>query len=834
MAQALNYIKKDGLQRSFRSSDIPVRAAFSDRNIRATKTHKKPIAMIKNYLKIALRHIARNKTYLLINVIGLGVAFACCIVAFINYQYFSQADGFHEKKDQIFRVLVSSVGGYRPQCNVATPLMPQAVEDLSNVTDGIRFGRRGIVAKVGGQNFSEDIALADPNFLEVFTFPILKGNPNALADPTNVLVTEETAKKYFGDEDPIGQVISINPGKASQRDLIVGAVLENIPSNSSMRFDLLTQLSFLETIRIADTLSHWNNTMAATFLVLNKPEEASRVAQDLGKYLPLENNYEKHREVVKYHLMPMIEVFNSREQVTNNWLKSSESPLLPVAPAIMALLILLTACLNFTNTTISFSNKRLKEMGVRKVMGSNRRQLIVQLLSESFIICLLALALGMVIAHFLTPLYNQIWEFMYFEISLNYLEQPMLIVFLLVAVLVAALLGGAYPAFYMTSFEPTSIFRGSTKFGGDTWLVRSLLGLQIVISLVAIIGGVTFAQNAAYQQNYDLGYDVKGVINVSIDGADTYQQFKTAIAANPDILGVAGAVNNLGFGNWWTNLGKPEDNRGVQTQYVGENFLEVMDITLLEGRDFDKNRATDFTEAAIINKKLLDEEQWDSGLGKEIEVGSRKLKIIGVTENFIPGTFFDPLGPNVFQFRKPEEFQRLKVKVPADKLIATNAYLKKVWDQNFPFVPYEGFYQDEVLATTMSVSKGISSIFIFLSLIALLLAATGLYSLVSLNLLKRAKEIAIRRVVGASTGNIAYLINKHYLLIFFIGSVIGGIGGVYTGQFLLEEIFQVHEGVSITSTLLAVAFVCLIGALTIGGKLMGVLRTNPAETLKSE
>ena len=790
--------------------------------------------MTKNFLKIALRHISRNKSYLLINVIGLGLAFACCIVAFVNYQYFNQADGFHEKKDQIFRVTVSVVGDARPHCNVSTPLMPQAVADLSNVKEGVRYGERGIVVKVGDKNFSEHISLVDPNFLDVFTFPLLKGNPKALADPSNVVLTVETAKRYFGDQDPIGQVISIDPGQAWQKDLTVGAVLEETPLNSSIRFDLLTQLSFLETSRNPDTLSHWNNTIAATFLVLNEPQAFSAVAQDLNKYIALENKYKEYRNVVKYQLMPMMEVFNSTDKATNNWLKSSWSPLLPVAPAIMALLILLTACLNFTNTTISFSNKRLKEMGVRKVMGSNRKQLIIQLLSESFIICLLALAFGMIVAHSLIPFYNQLWEFMYFEISLNYLEQPQLIAFLIMAVIVTTLLGGAYPAFYMTSFQTTSIFRGSTKFGGDTWLVRSLLGLQIMISLVAIIGGLTFAQNAEYQRNYDFGYDVKGVINVPINGADAYQQFTSAIAANPDILGVAGAVNNLGFGSWWTNFGKPEDSRDVQTQYVGEGFLEVMDIALLEGRDFDKNRASDYTEAAIINKQLLDEEQWESALGKEIKVGSRQLKIIGVTENFIPSSFFEPLAPNVFQLRKPEDFQQVKVKVSADNLIATNAYLKKTWEQNFPFVPYEGFYQDEFLAHTLSVSEGLSKIFIFLSLIALLLAATGLFSLVSLNLLKRAKEIAIRRVVGASTGNIAYLINKHYLFIFFIGSIIGCVGGVYVGQFLLEEIFKIHEGVSIPAALSAVAFVCLIGALTIGGKLMGVLRTNPAETLKSE
>lgn len=790
--------------------------------------------MLKNYFKIALRHISRNKSYLFINVIGMGLALACCIIAFVNYQYFEKSDSFFEKSDRIFRVTVDNVGSARTKADVVAPLVPRAVADISQVVEGTRIDKKSVIVQLNKQVFSENLSAVDPNFLEVFSYTVQEGNQKALQDPANIVITEETAKKYFGDTNPIGQVLSINPGQAWQKELMVGAVIQNPPPNSALQFDLLTHISFSETGPSADTLSHWDNTITASFLVLDDAQNTTEVVQQLKRYIPLENEQEKWREVTQYHLQPMGLVYKEGSELFNNSLRKLENQLIATAPGIMALLILLTACLNFTNTTISFSNKRLKEMGVRKVMGSNRRQLVVQLLGESFLICLLALFFGMLIAQFLIPYYNELWEMININLVIDYFSHPLLVAFLVGTLLLTTFLGGVYPAFYMTSFQTTQIFRGTTKFGGDSWLVRSLLGIQIVISLISIIGGITFAQNAIYQQELDLGYDTKSIINIPIDGEETYQKLKTVISSNPAILGIAGSRNNLGFWDWWTNFGKPEDNRSVQIQQVGEDFLEVMDIAIIEGRDFDKNRELDYEASAIINKKLLEEQQWESGIGKEIEMGGKKYTVIGVTENFIPTSLFEPQGPLVFTFNKPDSYRILKVKGNVEELIATNNYLKNTWASLFPYVPYEGYYQDEVLETSLLVSQSVSKQFIFLALIAMLLAATGLYSLVSLNLLKRAKEIAIRRVIGASTGNLAFLLNKHYLLIFLVGGVLGGIGGLYAAEFLLEQIFQTHQGVSIPATLLAVGFVCLIGAVTIGGKLFGVLRTNPAETLKSD
>ena len=232
------------------------------------------------------------------------------------------------------------------------------------------------------------------------------------------------------------------------------------------------------------------------------------------------------------------------------------------------------------------------------------------------------------------------------------------------------------------------------------------------------------------------------------------------IRDSPDIISIAGNQGNLGFGQWWNSLGEPEDHQWVQVQDIGENFLEVMDIDILEGRDFDKNRALDFEEAAIVNQKFVEEQQWETALGKEIKVGGEKsYTIIGVTENFIPGSPFDGISRNVFRFRKPADYRNLKVKVQANQLLKVQADLKETWASLFPFALYKGRFQDEVLAEAVVLNQNISKLFIFLAIIALLLAATGLYSLVSLNFLKRAKEIAIRRIVGASKSNIAYIIN---------------------------------------------------------------------------
>ena len=789
--------------------------------------------MLKNYLKIAFRHISRNKTYVLVNVIGLGLALACCIVAFVNYNTALTADTFHDNHENIYRVLVQTEGLGDPSCNIATPLAPLAVEEISGVKAGIRFGSRGVIIQSGAEVFNQEIAIADPNFLEIFNFPLIEGDINAINDPSQILITETAAKKYFGEETALQQTIIANPGQGGHKEFIVGGVMQDPPKISSLQFDLLTNIAYVEWGPRPDTLSSWKSSLSATFLQLEHSTEAEAITRQMQNYVAISNEGNGDK-AVKFLLQPLKDIYLSGEDTNNNWLSKGLPTVFYWGLWAMALMILVTACLSFTTTTVSFSNKRLKEMGIRKVMGSGRSQLMFQLLGESLVICILATGFAIIVAEYFIPIFNQMWGEANIELTLNYFENPDLLLFLGGIILLVTLFAGAYPAFYISSFKPTHIFRGSTKFGGDNWFVRSLLGVQVAVSLMTIIGGIAFAQNGEYLKEFDLGYNTEGIINVKLNGKKAYTTFKNTVLQNPDIKGVTGSRNDLGFGEHWYSLGKREENRWTQVQNVGENFFEVMGINILEGRPFDENLATDYTNAVVVNKKFIKDQQWETGLDKQIEIFGEKQNIVGVVGDFYQSAMVGNQSPNVFRLRKPEDYRTLKVKVDNTKLLATNDYLEKTWKATFPLVPFESFYQNKVIASSLAITENIAWSYLFLSFLSVLLAATGLFSLVSLNVLKRAKEIAVRRILGATGENITYTVNKHYIFIFAAGSILGGLLGAWFAQFLLEKAFAVNQGVSTIAIISSMIGICTIGALTIGGKLYSVLQTNPAETLKSE
>ncbi|MEM6321489.1 MAG: FtsX-like permease family protein [Bacteroidota bacterium] len=791
--------------------------------------------MFQNYLKIALRHIDRNRTYVIINVVGLGVAIACCMIAFVNWQTGKNADSFHENYERIFRVTANGVGHTQPTADVSAPLVIRAAEDLKEVAAGIRFHTQGTIVQNETSVFGEQLAFADANFLEVFTFKVISGDANALKDPSQILISEQKAKSYFGDESAIGKTLTLKPGQPNEKQLRIGAVLKNNSTYiSSLEFDFLANISLLETA-YNTSLQDWRTGLNASFLLLNNPNEQQKVAQALSQYLPIRNKEATWNQRKNFLLEPMDRLFLDGRNTNNNRLARAESPAFYWGMGLLALFILLTACLNFTNTTISFSNKRLKEMGVRKTMGSSRPQLMVQLLGESFFICVLSAVFAIILAEYLTPIYNSLWAFMDVSIKLNYFQNSGLVLFLVGTVLITTLLGGVYPAFYMSSFRPSHIFKGTTRFGGDNWLIRSLLGVQIALSLIAIIGSLTMADNADFQKSHNLGYNVEGIINVDLQGRDQYEKFRTIILENPNIEGVTASSSNLGFSEWDNFVGQPEDQRHASTHVVADNFLNVMNLRLVAGRTFDKNLSTDLTESVLVTQKFVEESNWDHTIGKKIKHRFPNEKnIIGVVEDFYASSFFRKPRAAVFHLSRPEWYSVMKVRVQPEQLATTKQYLEDQWKKHFPLVPFNSYYQDETLATAFTITENIALLYLFLAIVTVLLSATGLFSLVSLNVLKRSKEIAVRRVLGATAENILYSTNKYYLVIFAIGSIVGAVLANWAVHFFLEQIFEVTKGVSLLSIVISVLGLCTIGGLTIGSRLVGVLRTNPAETLKSE
>ena len=371
-----------------------------------------------------------------------------------------------------------------------------------------------------------------------------KGDPSLVNDPSKVLISARIAKKYFDEENPVGKTISIYAGQPLQKNLTVGAVLEDQPLNSSLYYDFIT---FEDNAVRGDQpfdRTDWSRFVDVTFLRLENPNEVAGIEEQLQQFVAIQNASRENWTLSKFSLGSMITAAHDGDAIASNALNESFPSAAVWGPLIMAILLLFAACLNFANTTISLSGKRLKEMGVRKVMGGTQRQLMIQLLAECLAISFLALMLGILIADWLLPVYNAMWP--YLHLVPDYSNNFPLLMFLVGVLLFTTFLAGSYPAFYISSFNPSSIFRGAIKFGGTNLFSRILLGVQISISLVAVIGGFAFANNANYQKNKDMGYNKDQMIIVPIDPAK-YETFKNQVAQNAFFDNVVGANHHIGY-----------------------------------------------------------------------------------------------------------------------------------------------------------------------------------------------------------------------------------------------------------------------------------------------
>lgn len=788
--------------------------------------------MLKNYLKIAFRNLQRHKLYVAVNVLGIGLALACCIIAYLNFKFDRSFDAFHEKKDSIFRVDVISAKNDQLYGVSPLPLADAMEKDVAGIEQASRYYERMTTVKKEKQVNREQLTYADDNFFQLFDFPFQKGTPEALSDRSQVIITQSAAEKYFGTEDPIGKDLIVDAGKDYQKSLTVGGVLEDIPLNSSIQFELLTHIDNLIIAEKAADFSDWARFASVTFVQLKNPEQAPEIAELLGQYTPIQNEAREDFPVKAFYLESLNGLAHHAEQVRSNYLQAS----LPVAavwsPVIMVILLLLTACLNFANTSIATSNRRLKEMGVRKVMGGTKKQLIGQLLAESLFISVLALIVGLLLVDLLLPKYNAMWTFL--DLEANYLSNPGLITFIIATLLGTTLIAGAYPAFYISAFNPVNIFRGGVKFGGSNLFSRLMMGVQVTISLVAVIAAFTFSQNASFQKNADLGYQREGIIGVPLAEPSDYELLVNQIGQNPKIEAFAGTQHQIGYVYRGTEMGYKGEPYDVRYMEVGEGYLNLMDVGLVEGRLFDAQLETDYKKSVLVNERLAAMLNTENPIDQKVTLDSVEYQVIGVVEDFYQGGFFNPLDPVVIRYTEPENYHCLVVKTNPEELVATNLYLQSAWNQLFPFKPYAGFFQDEVLAGEMTVNANIKDLFIFFAIITLLLAVTGLFALVSLNVLKRRKEIAIRKIVGATLGNIAILINRNYLWIFIIAAILGSAGGYWLTQMLLDSIYATHIGVSTLAIAISSIGIFVMVSIIVGIKVVRIGNANPSTMLRSE
>ncbi len=791
--------------------------------------------MFRNYLNITLRSLWKNRLYVSINILGLGVALACCIVAYLNYKFDQEFDAFHEKAAQVFKInsYRTIEGNPIPYGIAPAPIAPVAMSEISGIKAYTRYSARNPDIELADNLFNTEAAYADSSFVNMFSITMLKGDKKAYFEPSTVIISDQLARKIFSEKEPIGQTLKLIHDFGKTEEYTVGGVFEKFPLNSSFQFEILAQFKNYANIREFDENS-WESLIQASFIELENPEQANSIAKQFDKYAQIHNNLRNDWQIASFYLESVADMAHNAEDTRGSYLMVSVPKPAVIAPGIMSMLLLLLACFNFMNTSIAISSRRLKEIGVRKVMGGKRSQIITQFLAENILLCMMALIVALVLSSFLVPAYSAMWDFI--DLELNYAENAPLIGFLVLLLFGTGFLAGAYPAFYISTFSATGIFRGRIKFGGSNLFTKVLLTFQYSISLLAIISGIAFVQNAKYQENFDLGFEHTEIIVMPIQKGINYAALRDVFQQNPKIELVSGTFNHLGWGASKQII--QHNSKEVEVDYmrIGDDYDDATGLKVIEGRDFRKDSETDYKESALVNNLMVKMMGWENkAIGQTIVVNdTTRYTVIGVVQDFYTRGIWEPMEPSLITPVKEEEYGVLVARAKAADVKEVNKYMREKFKALYPDRLYQGNPQYDTLAEGVLINKNITVMFTFLAVIATLLSAIGLFTLVSLNILKKMKEIGVRKVLGASIPNIINTINKDSYFILIIASILGSAMAWFAVEILMESIWAYFMPMNVLILLVATAILLGVSSITIGFKVLQAALANPVVALKDE
>jgi putative ABC transport system permease protein len=809
--------------------------------------------MFRNYCKIIFRNLRKYKGYTLLNILGMGIGIAAMVWGYQSLQFSRSFDNFQKDPDHVYRVLTYKKDADGLRGIVPMPAVQMAKKDFAGVEEAVRWQGRGITVRYDtSETFSEYVHFADPAFFDLFHFPLVAnafgaGKDGAaggevvniekrlLEDPNTVLITEKMAKKYFGGKDPVGKVLHFYAGENYSKALTVKGVLQDVPVNSTLQFGMITHFDNLvkdDGTKMAP--DDWSWYLGAAFLKIPDPANAALLEKEMAKYVPIQNKAREDAKVGAFKLISIRQAAGLRDEIASNDLFRRPDDAATYGPIVLAFLIFLSACLNFSNTTVAHAGRRLKEIGMRKVMGSTYRQLMAQVLAECSIIVLASIILSMLFNNWWLPVFNNMFQGV--KLQADYLHDPHLLLFMGAMLLGATLLAGAYPAFYLSRFNPTSIFRGSVKFGGSNLFSRLMLGLQLSIAIITVTAALGFARNSEFQRNYDYGYNIESSIGVNLNDTTSFAALKNQLSSVRGITAISGTRHHIGFGYRNAIAESGGSKKEIYYLEVGREYPAVMGFKVTAGRGFNADMESDYNNAILISQKMAAMYSWTAlqAVGKQIHIDNTYYSVVGVIKDFQSDNLFEPLHPTAIRLTKENQYRYLIVQANPRDLAGVFPQVKAAWKVIHPTRPFNGFYQNQIKADAYQATSSIATIFLWFGLISILLTATGLFALVSLTALKKMKEIALRKVVGASPGHILVLINKGYFWIFIISSFLGCYAGWALTRLLLDMIFKINAGVSMWSLVWSVIVLFVIAAFTSGIKVWQAVKTNPVKLLRSE
>jgi putative ABC transport system permease protein len=779
--------------------------------------------MIKNYIKIAFRNIWRYKGYSLINTAGLAVGMACFILIFLWVYDELHYDTFHTNSERLCRIILKKADEPGDPGMPSTPyILPKILkDDYPEIVEVTRVRTRAYPSAVRYNDISfyeQRFFFTDPSFFPMFSYDFIQGDPNtALNNPYSLVITQETADKYFGDQSPMGKVLRWN----NTHDLEVTGIIKKVPYNSHLQFDFMASLQVYDSERIS---SWWREADAYVLLEDGASVEAvsQKIAGTIQKYHPSDDYVVSLQPIKEAHLN-ISQGGRSDKRIVFLF-------------AMIAVMVLAIACINYMNITTARSGIRALEVGMRKVVGARKADIIKQFLGESVLLSLIAFCVAITLVDLLLPLFNKLQGK---EMSLLGSGNLFLYPSLVMVAVVTGFVAGSYPAFFLSAFQPVKVLKKDLSRGRRGSLFRTILVIsQFSVSVLLIILTVAVYKQMHLIRNADLGFSKDQIVHIMMNDQlrDAHKTFKERLLQDPHILNVTYAsapphflfnVNNFE----WEGMDKEKDVE-LDFLYVDHDYAETFGLEIVQGRDFSEEYPTDATEAYVVNESAVRFMGMSDPIGKRVVLAGREGKIIGVVKNFNHKPLIFDISPMVMGIR-PSWYFDLLVKVSPENIQGSLAYIEKVFKETSPAFPFEYFFLDDWFERIYVPLKVMNHIFNSFAFLAVFISCLGLFGLASLLLEQRKKEIGIRKVLGASTAGVMFLLSKKFMRIILVANLIA-VPAAYFATRMFLRLFVYRTKLDAGVVVATVAFTFVVALITISYQVIKTALGSPVDAIRYE
>ncbi|MDB5024706.1 MAG: FtsX-like permease family protein [Mucilaginibacter sp.] len=795
--------------------------------------------MIRNYIKTAFRNLWRNKAFSVINIVGLSVGLACCMLIFLYTMDEVSYDRFHEKKESIYHLTADMKG---PDGHVnkssSTGMMPGPAfkQQIPEITDFVRVQSADFTVKRGNEVFDQDALYADDNFFSVFSFPLIQGNPRtALKDMRSIVLSEEVAEKYFGKQDPVGKVLELKVNDKFQ-PFTVSAVTKKSPQNSSIKIKMLLPMKFNQSLN-NDT--QWLNFFLNTFFTVKPGADIKAVEAKLANVFnhqaadQIKEAADKYglKDKISYGLQPLLQMHTSTDYPADNGLTDASSPIYTYILTGIALFILLIACINFINLTVARSLKRAKEIGIRKVVGGQRRQLIAQFLGESLILSFIAFVLGIVLVQLALPFFNTLANK---SLAFSYLLSVKLVAGYVMIFLVTSLLAGFYPALVLSGFNPVQSLYNRQQYAGKNYLSKGLVVLQFTLATFLIISTITIYSQFNYLMHFDLGYNDKNVVSIAAFGIDKQKLplFKTELLKDPSIKNVSADQ-----GGRWGTLAHVNNAQQIQfdMKHIDQDYLSLFEVPVVKGRNFSKDMVSDSARSVLVNESFVKQAGWKNPVGQVVDFfyNKKKYTVIGIVKDYHFLSLTEKTPPQLYSMNPQYPYGNIFIKIKDSNKAETLNHIEKTFKSLFPYKPYQYTFKDAQNAQQYDKESKWKQIVTFGALLTIFISCIGLFGLATLSSERRKKEIGIRKVLGASVEGIVRKLSADFLKLVVLSAVIAAPAAWWAMHKWLEN-YPYRIGINVWIFLFAAVLVLFIALATVSFQAIKAAISNPVNSLRSE